>query len=112
AFIALNILALERGRWAHDGNRQHHSVWRWGTALLVANALIANVWLGQINALRWDTTRGNIYSISDATRQYLAQLQEPLLIRGYFSEKTHPLLAPLVPQMQDLLREYKIAGGD
>ncbi len=110
AFIALNILALERGRWARDGNRQHHGVWRWGTALLVANAVIANVWLGQINALRWDTTRGNIYSISDATRQYLAQLQEPLLIRGYFSEKTHPLLAPLVPQMQDLLREYEIAG--
>src|SRR5690606_10492414 len=53
---------------------------------------------------------GNQYSISDATRGYLAQLQEPLLVRGYFSSKTHPLLAPLVPQLQDLIKEYEIAG--
>jgi ABC-2 type transport system permease protein len=32
------------------------------------------------------------------------------VIRGYFSANTHPLLAPLVPQIRDLLREYAIAG--
>ena len=41
---------------------------------------------------------------------YLRQLQEPLLLRGYFSSKTHPLLAPLVPQMRDLIKEYEVAG--
>lgn len=111
AFIVLNCFSLERGRWASDGSPQHHRVWRVGTALLVANAIFANVWLSQISAARIDTTRGGIYSISTATKHYLAQLQEPLLIRGYFSQKTHPLLAPLVPQMQDLLREYEIAGA-
>src|SRR5690606_15382821 len=35
---------------------------------------------------------------------------EPILIRGYFTQKTHPLLAPLVPQLQDLLHEYEIVG--
>lgn len=110
AFLTLNIFALERGRWASDGNGKLHSVWRWGTALVVANILVANVWLSQVSSLRWDTTRGNIYSISDATKGYLAQLQEPMLIRGYFTQKTHPLLAPLVPQLQDLLREYEVAG--
>lgn len=110
AFIALNILSLESGRWASDGDRGHHRMWRLGIGFLVANAVAANLWLGQINSLRVDTTRGNIYSISDSTRNFLAQLQEPLLIRGYFSQKTHPLLSPLVPQMQDLLREYEIAG--
>src|SRR5690606_7966644 len=70
----------------------------------------ANLWLGQLGFLRADTTAGNQYSISEATRSYLAQLQEPLLLRGYFSAKTHPLLAPLVPQLQDLLQEYAIAG--
>ncbi len=40
----------------------------------------------------------------------MAQLQEPLLIRGYFSAKTHPLLAPLVPRLRDLLKEYAVAG--
>ncbi|MCR6650346.1 MAG: Gldg family protein [Cellvibrionaceae bacterium] len=110
AFLALNIFALERGRWASDGNGKLHSIWRWGTALVVANILVANVWLSQVASLRWDTTRGNMYSISSATHGYLAQLQEPILIRGYFTQKTHPLLAPLVPQLQDLLREYEIAG--
>ncbi len=110
AFLALNIFALERGRWASDGNAKLHGIWRWGTVLVVANMLVANVWLSQLPSLRWDTTRGNIYSISDATKGYLAQVQEPVLIRGYFTQKTHPLLAPLVPQLQDLLREYEIAG--
>ena len=55
-------------------------------------------------------TQGNQYSVSDATRNYIAQLQEPLLIRGYFSNKTHPLLAPLVPRMKDLMEEYAVAG--
>src|SRR3546814_3818210 len=53
---------------------------------------------------RIDLTEGNLYSISDTTRSYLNQLQEPLLIRGYFSAETHPLLAPLVPRLRDLMR--------
>mgnify|MGYP000258264446 CR=1 FL=1 len=34
-----------------------------------------------------------------------------MLIRGYFSAKTHPLLAPLVPRMKDLLNEFEVAGA-
>jgi ABC-2 type transport system permease protein len=109
-FLTLNTFSLERERWAASGDKGHHKSWRIGTALLVANALVVNLWLGQINVLRMDTTQGNLYSISDSTRNYLAQLQEPLLIRGYFSAKTHPLLSPLVPQLQDLIREYAVAG--
>jgi ABC-2 type transport system permease protein len=59
---------------------------------------------------RADLTQGNVYSISETTRSYLAQLQEPLLIRGYFSAQTHPLLAPLVPRLRDLMQEYAVAG--
>jgi len=111
-FLALNTYVLERERWPDTRRTPHHRNWRNITALLVVNAIAGNLWLGQINALRVDTTEGNIYSISDATRNYLDRLQEPLLLRGYFSSKTHPLLAPLVPQLRDLLREYQIAGGD
>ncbi|TLM77322.1 Gldg family protein [Microbulbifer harenosus] len=109
-FLALNTLVLERERWAAGGDRKHRRAWQTVTALLVVNALGANLWLGQLKSLRADVTEGNLYSISPATEQYLDQLQEPLLIRGYFSGKTHPLLAPLVPQMRDLLREYEVAG--
>ncbi len=110
-FLALNVYALERERWAADGDQAHHQAWQLGTGLLVANLLLANVWLHNVSSLRADMTEGNIYSISDATEGYLEQLREPLLIRGYFSAKTHPLLAPLVPRMKDLLREYEVAGG-
>ena len=107
AFLTLNRFTLEKLRWASDGDTRHHDRWRAFTALVIVNALLANVWLSHIGALRSDVTEGKIYSISDATRNHLGQLQEPLLIRGYFSDKTHPLLAPLVPQVKDLLKEYE-----
>ena len=110
-FLALNVYGLEVQRWARDGERARHRAWRLGTGLLVANLLTANFWLNSFASLRLDVTEGRIYSISEATRSYLRQLREPLLIQGYFSSKTHPLLAPLVPRMRDLLAEYEVAGG-
>ena len=109
-FLTLNIYSLERERWSKRGRERHHRQWRLTTALVVANALLLNLWLSPLHAIRLDVTGGRLYSISPATHQYLSQLQEPLLLRGYFSAKTHPLLAPLVPQLRDLLREYEVAG--
>ena len=110
-FLALNVYGLEVQRWARDGAAARHRAWMLGTGLLVANLLVGNLWLNSLSGLRLDVTQGRIYSISDATRTYLQQLKEPLLIQGYFSAKTHPLLAPLVPRMRDLLAEYEVAGG-
>ncbi len=109
-FLALNVFALERQRWAKDGDQRRHSAWQLGIGLVVANLLVANLWLAPLTSARVDVTQGRLYSISPATMNYIDQLREPLLIRGYFSSKTHPLLAPLVPQLKDLLREYEIAG--
>ncbi len=110
-FLALNVFALETERWAADGDRARHRRARVTTGLVIVNLLAANVWLAQLPVLRVDVTEGRLYSISDATRNYLGQLQEPLLIRGYFSERTHPLLAPHVPRMRDLLKEFEVAGN-
>ena len=74
--------------------------------------MLGNVLLNVLKPGRLDVTEGGLYSISEPTRAYLSQLKEPLLIRGYFSEKTHPLLAPLAPQMKDLMLEYQALGGD
>ena len=110
-FLALTVYSLERLRWAADSDRpaDHHRI---GiiTTLAVANLLAANLWLNQVGEARADLTEGRLYTLSDASRTYLGQLREPLLIRGYFSAETHPLLAPLVPQIRDLLREYEVAG--
>ncbi|MCX4029249.1 Gldg family protein [Endozoicomonas sp. SM1973] len=110
-FLALNTFVLEKERWATQQVTPHHQAWRAVTGLLLANAIGANLWLGQINSIRLDATEGDQYSISEATTGYLNQLQEPLLVRGYFSSKTHPLLAPLVPQLRDLIEEYEVAGN-
>ena len=109
-FLALNVYALRRTGWSDSGNQEKHRAAMVLLALLIANVLVANVWLNYVKVLRWDVTEGDQYSISDVTKNQLAQLTEPLLIRGYFSAKTHPLLAPLVPQLSDLLAEYQISG--
>ncbi len=111
-FLTLNVYGLERIRWADNPANTRHNLWRLLTGLLIVNFLIANFWLAPITVLRADMTTDALYSISPTTRNYLAQLKEPLLIRGYFSPQTHPLLAPLVPRIRDLLREYAVAGGD
>ncbi len=109
-FLVLNLYSLESLRWSAKGREQRHSQWRIAAVLVAANLIAANLWLGQLAWARADLTSGHVYSISNATRSYLQQLQEPLLIRGYFSAQTHPLLAPLVPRLRDLLKEYEIAG--
>jgi ABC-2 type transport system permease protein len=109
-FLSLNVYSLERQRWVGNPGNPNHRRWAVLTGLLTVNFLLANLWLAPLGGLRADLTAGRIYSISPATRSYLDRLQEPLLIRGYFSAQTHPLLAPLQPQLRDLLREYEVAG--
>jgi ABC-2 type transport system permease protein len=96
--LTLNVFVLERERWTHEEGHNHHRRWQLATALLVLNALALNLWVGQMHTWRLDTTGGQQFTLSAATRNYLAQLQEPLTPRGYFSAKTHSLLSPLVPQ--------------
>lgn len=111
-FLCLNGFMLEKERWAKEVKTPRHRWAKWATALVVINALLANVWLSQLTSLRVDTTQGKIYTLSNPTHQILDHLQEPLMIQGFFSRKTHPLLAPLVPQIKNLLREYAVYGHD
>ncbi|WP_025898343.1 Gldg family protein [Sneathiella glossodoripedis] len=111
-FLLLNLFVLEKLRWDQGAKKRHHLIWKGGTALLVANLFVGNIWLHQVTSLRVDMTEGNIYSLSDASKTVLDQARQPLLIRGYFTAQTHPLLSPLVPRLRDLLREYEIAASD
>lgn len=109
-FLTLNVFSLEQFRWAGNPSSRRHRQWAWIAGLAAANFLVGNLWLAPITGARFDMTQGNLYSLSSSTKQQLAQLREPLLIRGYFSAKTHPLLAPLVPRLRDLLEEYAVAS--
>lgn len=110
-FLSLSLFTLERIRWAGNPGNAQHRAYGWIFGLAAANFLAANLWLAPVGWARADITHDHRYSLSQATRDALGRAREPLVIRGYFSAQTHPLLAPLVPQLRDLLEEYAVAGG-
>ena len=110
-FLSLNVFSLDTKRWSNGSStvnyRRNASL---GVSLLAINLVLLNVWLYPLSVIRADLTEQREYSLSPVTRDLLQNLQEPLLIRAYFSERTHPLLAPLVPRITDMLAEYQVAG--
>ncbi len=110
-FLSLNVLSLDSKRWSiSEQTLPYRRNAVLVTSLIALNLLALNLWLAPFNGIRLDLTGDKSYTLSPTTRDLLGNLQEPLLIRGYFSEKTHPLLAPLVPQIEDTLKEYAIAS--
>jgi ABC-2 type transport system permease protein len=110
--IAVNVLLLDRLTWSRGPRTRNRRLGALlATGLILANALALNFWLAPIGRARIDLTQNGAYSLSESTAQILHGLDERLLIRGYFSDKTHPKLAPLIPQIRDLLEEYRIVGG-
>ena len=111
-FLVVNTALLRAKRWS-TGPRTYRQ--RFNVSLAVAlcfgNAIALNLWLSPIAKARLDVTQHQEYSLSDTTKELIRSVQEPLLIRGYLSQRTHPLVAPLVPQIGDLLTEYAIVGG-
>ncbi len=108
-FLTLNAISIDSIRWSRFQtkyrNRQIQT-----TSFILLNLILINVWLYPLQGLRLDLTSQKEFTISQTTRDLVGNLQEPLLIRAYLSEKTHPLLSPLIPQISDLLREYEIAS--
>ncbi|MBI2373234.1 MAG: Gldg family protein [Deltaproteobacteria bacterium] len=111
-FLYLNTLALERKRWS-DGarTRTKRNNLKLAGALVGINLVLLSIWMAFVPWFRLDATRHGEYSISKVTKDLVRSLDSPLLIRGYFSSKTHPLLAPLVPQIRDLIAEYAVISG-
>ncbi len=109
-FLMLNTISIDMVRWSDHQQAYRRKVM--GTAVLLGlNFILLNVWLYPLQGLRLDLTAQKEYSLSPTTKDLFNNLTEPLLIRAYISEKTHPLLQPLVPQIRDMLREYEIASN-
>jgi ABC-2 type transport system permease protein len=109
-FLTLNTISLDSKRWSQSQTAYRRRVLVSG-GLIVLNLALVNLWVYPLQGLRLDLTAQKEYTLSPVTKDLLQNLQEPLLIRAYISEKTHPLLAPLVPQINDMLREYQIASN-
>jgi len=111
-FLMLNVVSLDRKRWSRGPNTlKYRRTIMIGAILLAANLLALNIWLNKVSNLRLDLTENNEYSLSQVSKDMIANLSEPLVLRGYFSEKTHPLLSPLIPRVKDLMEEYAIASN-
>jgi ABC-2 type transport system permease protein len=111
-FLILNIFSLDKKRWSNGANTARYRKNAWLAVILAGLNLVAlNVWLSPFHSARADLTSQREYSISQVTRDLVTSLDEPLLIRGYFSAKTHPLLATLIPRIKDTITEYSILSG-
>jgi ABC-2 type transport system permease protein len=111
-FLTLNVVSLDSMRWSRgEQTRSYRRAFVLTAVLVALNLATLNVWLYPLKAARLDLTSQQEYSLSPTTLQMLSGLSEPLLLRGYFSERTHPLLAPLVPTIRDMLEEYRIASN-
>ena len=111
-FLGLNILSLDSKRWSQGRHlRSYRRSGKMTAALAGLNLLAFNLLIAPVSAARLDLTQNSEYSLSDATRDLLGNLREPLLVRGYFSEESHPLLSPLAPRIKDTLREYELAAN-
>ena len=71
-------------------------------ALVALNLIALNYLLAGWSGARVDLTKDKIFSISPTTKRILGSLGEDVTIYGYFSERTHPKLAPLIPELVDL----------
>jgi ABC-2 type transport system permease protein len=111
SFLAINTVLLMSKGWSEGSRtarmRMNASVM---AGLIALNAVGINVLLAPVGSVRVDLTERGEYSVSPVTKQMLRGLSEPLLIRGYFSSKTHPFLDPLVPRIKDMLEEYSVVA--
>ena len=112
-FLVLNAVFLNRQRIdpGSGAGKARAGQWTLLVALTFANAIALNAWLFPVHQARVDMTSNGDFSLHQSTKATLRELNEPLRIQGVFSDRTHPLLSPLVPQVRDLLTEYQVHGA-
>ncbi|HSM25074.1 MAG TPA: Gldg family protein, partial [Anaerolineaceae bacterium] len=108
-FLVLNVLSIDSLRWSEKVTSYRFTYLR-TTALICLNLIVINIWIFPLYGLRLDLTAQKEFTISQTSKDLISTIPEQLLIRAYLSEKTHPLLSPLIPQISDMLREYEIAS--
>lgn len=74
-------------------------------AVLVVLNLVSTRFFGRV-----DLTEGKIYSLSEASRQVAAELNDPLIARVYLSPDLPPQLITVRQYLLDLLSEYRAYG--
>ena len=79
-------------------------------ALLIVLLILANL-VGRRAFLRFDLTRPKSYSLSEASRQLVKTLDEPLSVRAFFSSNLPAPYSTTAQYIRDILVEYKGAAN-
>lgn len=82
-----------------------------GLALFVAVNILSNTTL---KSLRLDLTENSLYTLSEGTKNILANLDEPITLRFYLSEKLAtqlPGINSYASRVKELLQEYQRYAG-
>lgn len=81
------------------------------TTLIIAILLVINLLSNEFH-LRFDLTDEKQYTLSEATRDILKDLEEPVTIKAYFSEDLPPNVIKARQDFQEMLIEYaSLADG-
>lgn len=80
-------------------------------ALIIGIIVIINL-LAQEYHIRLDFTGDKQYTLSDATREILERLEEPVTVKAYFSKDLPPNIVKTRQDFQDLLIEYANLSDD
>lgn len=108
AFLSLAYLSLLRRKLSPGGQAARRL--KLGVSLLVAGAVLMSLALQRVS-LRLDLTPGNAYTLSRATRQMARSLPDLVTIKLFGSRELPPEVAFLRRDVDDLLRDYREAGG-
>lgn len=79
------------------------------TALVVGIVVVANVVSGNLFG-RADLTKGNIYSLSSASKKVVGGLEDDFLVKAYFTKNLPPPYNANSKYVQDELEEYRAFG--
>jgi len=83
---------------------------RTGTAILVATLVVVNLFGRHIGG-RLDFTPGNVYTLSRATKDIVANLHDIVTIKLFVSRELPPQIALSKRDIDDLLSDLRSAGG-
>ena len=79
------------------------------TLAVVGCLVLLNV-IGVRAFARFDLTREKIYTLSQASKETMAALEEPVTVSAYFTENLPPPYASNARYVRDLLEEYRAAS--
>jgi len=104
AFLSLAYWLLSRDRLSHKGELYRNL--KLGTALLVAIAVVANLFGGYIPG-RIDLTAEQLYTMSDGTKQILRDLDDVVTITFFTSDELPAQVQILERDVSDVLRDFE-----